>query len=132
VHLPLYLSDLAGTPGSFQIKEILEVHPELGVRVEVSRQAQRSLRCDSAPLVHYFSDPSSRHVQFECKPVDCQAERFHKVLTEDFTRMHRRHQPFGLAHIYLFLPLVIVNDFHIVAMAFPPDKTDSPLIIDPN
>jgi hypothetical protein len=27
---------------------------------------------------------------------------------------------------------VIVDDFHIVAMAVTPDKTDSPLIIDPN
>jgi hypothetical protein len=29
-------------------------------------------------------------------------------------------------------PLVIVDDFDIVAMALTPDKTDSPLIIDPN
>ena len=27
---------------------------------------------------------------------------------------------------------MIVDDFHIVAMALTPDKTDSPLIIDPN
>jgi hypothetical protein len=89
--LALYFRDLAGTLGNFQIEEILEVHPELGVRVEVSRQAQRNLRRDSAPLVYYFSDPRSRHVQFECQPVDCQAERFHKVFPEDFTRMHSRH-----------------------------------------
>jgi hypothetical protein len=31
-----------------------------------------------------------------------------------------------------FFPLVIVDDFHIVAMALTPDKTGSPLIIDPN
>jgi len=39
VHLALYLGDLARTPYNFQIKEILEIQPELGVRVEVSRQA---------------------------------------------------------------------------------------------
>jgi hypothetical protein len=71
VHLALYLGDLARTPCNFQIKEILEVQPELSIRVEVSCQAQRGLRRDSAPLVHYFTDASSRHVQFECKPVDC-------------------------------------------------------------
>ena len=27
---------------------------------------------------------------------------------------------------------MIIDDFHIVAMALTPDKTDSPLIIDPN
>jgi hypothetical protein len=56
-HLALYLGDLAGTPGNFQIEEILKVHPELGVRVAVSRQAQRSLGRDSAPLGYYFCDP---------------------------------------------------------------------------
>src|SRR6266446_1848278 len=132
MHLTLYFGDLARTPCNFQIKEILEVQPELGVRVEVSCQAQRSLRRDSAPLVYYFADTSSGHVQFERKLVDCQAEWLHKVLTEDFTRMHRRHSLFRLAHIYLFFSLVIVDDFHIVAMALTPDKTDSPLIIDPN
>jgi hypothetical protein len=91
VHLALYLGDLAGTPCNFQIKEILEVQPELGVGVELSCQAQSGLRRDSAPLVHYFTDTRRWHVQFECKPVDCQAERLHKVLQEDFTRMHRRH-----------------------------------------
>jgi hypothetical protein len=74
MHLALYFGDLARTPCNFQIKEILEVRPELGVRVEVSRQAQRSLRRDSAPLVYYFSDTRSRHVQLECKSVNCQAE----------------------------------------------------------
>jgi hypothetical protein len=39
--------------------------------------------------VHYFADPSGRHVQFDCKPVDSRAERLHKVPMEDFTRMHR-------------------------------------------
>src|SRR6202035_889812 len=53
------------------------------------RQAQSGLRRDSAPLVHYFTDARSWHVQFECKPVDCQAERLHKILPEDSTRMHR-------------------------------------------
>ena len=38
MHLAFYLGDLARTPCNFQIKEILEVQPELGVRVEVSRQ----------------------------------------------------------------------------------------------
>jgi hypothetical protein len=37
-----------------------------------------------------------------------------------------------LEHLGLFFPLMIIDDFHIVAMALTPDKTDSPLIIDPN
>jgi hypothetical protein len=35
VYLMLYLGDLARTPCNFQIKEILEVQPKLGIRVEV-------------------------------------------------------------------------------------------------
>jgi hypothetical protein len=54
----LYLGDLARTPCNFQIKEILEVQPKLGIRVEVSCQAQRGLRRDSAPLVYYFPGAS--------------------------------------------------------------------------
>jgi hypothetical protein len=87
-------------------------------------------RRDTAPLARYFTDARSRHVQLDCNPVDCQAERFHEILTADFTRMNRRHQPFRLAHIYLFFPLVIVDDFHIVAMALMQYETDSPLSID--
>jgi len=56
VHLAFYLGVLARTPRNFQIKEILEVQPELSVRPEVSCQAQRGLRRDSPPLVHYFTD----------------------------------------------------------------------------
>jgi hypothetical protein len=58
VHLTLYLGDLARTPCNFQIKETLEIQPKLGIGVEVSCQAQRGLRRDSAPLVYHFSDPS--------------------------------------------------------------------------
>jgi hypothetical protein len=42
--------------------------------------------------------------------------------------MHRRHKRFGLIHLYSLL--VIVDDFHVVAMAIAPDKADAPLIID--
>jgi hypothetical protein len=55
-HCPRWRSPLparhARTPRNFQIKEILEVQPELGVRVEVSCQAKRGFRPESAPLVH--------------------------------------------------------------------------------
>jgi hypothetical protein len=78
VHLTLYLGDLARTPCNFQIKEILEVQPKLGIRVEVSCQAQRGLRRDSAPNAirswDHRSFPSLRgHPQPTQIQADCRA-----------------------------------------------------------
>jgi len=43
--------------------------------------------------------------------------------------VHRRHKRRSSFHVY-DSPLVIVDDFHVVAVAIAPDKTDAPLIID--
>ena len=37
-----------------------------------------------------------------------------------------------LSHFFAAPFLVIINDFHVVAVAVTPDKTDSPLLVDPN
>ena len=43
--------------------------------------------------------------------------------------MHRRHKRQSFFHVY-DSPLVIVDDFHVIAVAIAPDKTVAPLIID--
>ena len=43
--------------------------------------------------------------------------------------MHRRHKRRSVFHLY-DSPLMIVDDFYVIAVAIAPDKTDAPLIID--
>jgi len=43
--------------------------------------------------------------------------------------VHRRHKHRSFFHVY-DSPLVIVDDFHVIAVAIAPDKTVAPLIID--
>jgi hypothetical protein len=43
--------------------------------------------------------------------------------------VYRRHKRPSFFHVY-DSPLVIVDDFHVIAVAIAPDKTDVPLIID--
>jgi hypothetical protein len=64
VHLALYFRDFAGTPGHFQIVEVLQIKPEFCVCIDGSRQPQGSLRGDPAPLVDNFTDPRGRSVRF--------------------------------------------------------------------
>src|SRR5712691_8638642 len=90
--------------------EVLKIQPELRVGVEVSRQPQGSLRGDAAPFVHNFTDACSRDMQLERQLVDGEAERLHKILTEDFPRMDRRHQRFRLAHVQISPLLVIIAE----------------------
>jgi hypothetical protein len=131
MHLALNLRDFAGTPGDFQIVEILQIQPKLSIRAEIPRESQRGLRCDSPALVHDFTDAGCRYVQFERQPVDRQMERLHEILTQDFTRVDRRKQHFRFAH-NPFASLVIIDNFYIVTMTVAPNETDSPLIVDPN
>lgn len=48
-----------------------------------------------------------------------------------FPRVHRRHQWFCFAH---FLPplLVIIHNFHVVAMPVATNEANSPLVVNPN
>src|SRR5579863_5073730 len=92
LHLALNFCDLAGAPGYFQIVKILQIEPELGVRMEKSRELQSGLRRNPAAFVHNLTDARSRHMQFQCELVNTQAQRLHEVLPEDFTRVDRRHQ----------------------------------------
>src|SRR5213082_2931836 len=65
LHLPLDLRSLSRPPRHFQIVKILQVQPELRVRLEVPRQAQSCFRRDSPPLVHDFPDARRRYMQVQ-------------------------------------------------------------------
>lgn len=65
LHLPFNLGAFARPPLALQIVEILQIQPELGIRFEVARQAQRGLRGDAPPLVHDFSNARRRHMQLQ-------------------------------------------------------------------
>jgi hypothetical protein len=68
--------------------------------MEESGKAQGGLRCNPAAFVHNFTDAGSRYMQFQRKLVNTQAERLHKILPKDFSRMDRRHQCVRFAHLY--------------------------------
>src|SRR5229473_7217127 len=107
LHLPFNLCILARPPGHLQIVNILQVQPELRVRLEVARQSQRRLRCDPPPLVYDFTDARRRHMKLQRQLVHRQAQRLHEILAQDFPRMHRSHQPLCFAHLLPRLPSVI-------------------------
>lgn len=129
--LLLNLRDFSGAAGDFDVVEVLQVEPELRVRVEVTRQAQSCLSGDAAASMHNFADAGCWYVEFESELVDGKMERLHKVLAEDFAGMDRRHKRFVFFHIKAPL-LVIIHDFNSVTVAVTPDKADAPLLIDAN
>lgn len=61
---------------------------------------------------------------------ETEVERLHEILAEDLTRMDRSLVKPQISPFDLCPQLVIVDDFHVVAMAIVPNKTDSPLIVD--
>src|ERR1700740_3618267 len=80
LHLPFNLGIFARPSRHFQIVKILQVQPELRVRLEVACQPQRRLRRHPPPLVYDFSDPRRWHMQLQCQLVHRQAQRLHEIL----------------------------------------------------
>src|SRR3989338_8542988 len=118
----------AGASGYFQVVEVLQVEPELGIGVEVARQAQGSIGANATALVHNFTNPGGGNTKFQRQLVDGEAERLHEILPENFAGVDRRQE--RLSHDALFL--MIICDFHFVGVATTPDKADSPLVVDSN
>jgi hypothetical protein len=64
--------------------------------------------------------------------IDGQLQRLHEVLEENLSGMNRRKHLCSFSHGDSSHLLVIVHDFHVVTMAIPPYKTDSPLVVNPD
>lgn len=91
--------EFAGSAGDFDVVKVLQVEPELRVRVEVTRQAQSCLGSDTAASMHNFSDAGCWHVEFERELVDGKMKRLHEVLAKDFAGMDRRHESPVFFHV---------------------------------
>jgi hypothetical protein len=80
--LPLNFYRCTRTSFDLEVEEVLQVEPELRIRIEVARQPQGGVRRDAATLVHDLTYARCRHVEVERQLVDREAERFHKVLAK--------------------------------------------------
>src|SRR5208282_2833703 len=67
--MALDLGERSGTPGNFEIVEVLQVQPEFRVSFEITSQAQSRVRCDAAALVHNFTNACRGYVQFQSQFV---------------------------------------------------------------
>jgi hypothetical protein len=131
VDLALDLVDLASAARNLEIVEVLQIEPELGVGVEISRQAEGGFRSNPPAPMHNLTDAGGRNVQVERELVHGEPQGLHEVFAEHLAWVDRGHQRLSLGHPYLSL-LVIINDLHAVAMAAAPLEADSPLLIDAN
>jgi len=81
-----------GSTGDIQIIGRLKVHPELGRRPEITRQAKCCVRSNGTPLIDDLADPGWRYSQIPRQAVDTDAEIGHELLAKDFARMKGRAQ----------------------------------------
>ena len=130
MHLALDFDRRARASLDFEVEEVLQIEPELGIGVEVARQAQGCVGGDAAALMHNFADAGRRHVQVERQPVDREGERLHEILAQDLARMDRRHQSLRLAHGKF--SSVVIHNLHFVGMTLAPDEADPPPVVDAN
>jgi len=62
----------------FKVEKVLQVEPELRIRIKVARQPQGGVRRNATVLVYNLADAGCRHVEVERQLVDGQAEGFIK------------------------------------------------------
>lgn len=130
LHAALDIRRRTGSSNLFQIKKILQIQPEFGIRLEIPRQAQCRVRGYAAPLMHDLANPSRGDVQIERELVDGQIQGLHEIFAQDFAGMDRRLKWLGLLHDHL--SFVIIHNLHVITMAIAPDKADAPLIVNAN
>ena len=82
--------------------------------------------------VNNFANASCRYMEIDGQLIDGKAQRLHEVFEENLSGMNRRKQLCSFSRGDSSHLLVIVNDFHVVTMAIPPYKTDSPLVVNPD
>src|SRR5262245_44483686 len=80
---------------NLQIVSCLQVQPIECLSTEVSRQPQRRVARDAAPLEEYVIDARWRDSEDlrECRRT--QAHRFHELPAQNFSGMYRLHLVFG-------------------------------------
>jgi hypothetical protein len=81
--------------------------------------------------MHDLVDPSRRHTDIPGQPVLGQAQRLKKIRREDLTGMYGLQLSSGHATPSSNM-LVTVNDLHVVGIAIPPAKADTPLLVHAN
>jgi hypothetical protein len=129
MHLAFNLSRLPMTPGDFEVIEVLQIQPKLGIGVEKSRQPQSCFRGNAAAFMDNFTDAGRWNVQFEGKLVDRELQRFHEIFAQNLSGMDWGHEPLSFLFAHDFTLLVIINDFDAMAMAIAPSETDPPLVV---
>ena len=75
----------------YQVVGHLQVHPEFRRRFEKRSQPDRRVPCDASFILQNRRDPVGRHPDRLRERVCRQAQRFQKLLVENFTRRHRSH-----------------------------------------
>jgi hypothetical protein len=107
------------------IKIIVGLQPEpvLGRHIKKSRKPQSSISRNPPPAINNFIYPAGGHPYAYGKPVLAHAERFKKLLQQNFTRVYRSH-PFFFHGAYL--SGMIIYSFHIIGVVFMPYKTYPP------
>jgi len=77
--------------GVTQVVGHLQVHPEFRRRFEKRSQSDRRVSCDASFILQNRRDPVGRHPDRLRERVCRQAQRFQKLLVENFTRRNRSH-----------------------------------------
>jgi len=116
--------------GNVKIVGGLQVHPELCRSSEVTRQPERRVWRDGAPLVYDLAHPGWWHPKISGEAVDADAEIGHELLAQDFARVKGRSMK-SSGHT-IGLRSVIIGDLHIVSIAVAPLEANPILIVDPN
>src|SRR6266404_889778 len=77
--------------GVTQVVGHLQVHPEFRGRFEKRSQPDRRVSCDASFILQNRRDPVGRHPDRLREHVCRQAQRFQKLLVENFTRRNGSH-----------------------------------------
>ena len=115
--------------GPPNLPSLLQIHPELRSRVEVSTEAQRRVCGDAAFRVEDRRYAVRGDVDRLGQCIRRKAE-FIKFLAKDFAGVYRSHAALA-CHLNVPL-LVVVHDLYIVRPVIAPAEADTPLGIDPD
>lgn len=118
-------------PDTGKIKVILtlQIEPKLCACPEVTAKTQRGIGCNCPLAANDLLEPVTRYMQFFGKRSRRQSVIRQKVLGKDLTGMDRAD---NLSGGHCFSPLVVIDNFNFISIAFVPDKADAPLAIDPD
>src|SRR6056297_1213500 len=105
----------------------LQIQPRLRIGTEVPSKPERSVGSNRALAVNNLVDPPGRNADRLGQRVLAEPERAHKIFQQDFARM----DGFDIALVHDSC-LVVVRNFDVIRMPFPPEETDAPLIVDSN